>query len=315
VKVLFVIPHFYRGMGVNTRYASHSVLKKEQRIQALDRLIFQIYGLFGAMHIGTLDHANARLTPLRSVTQFEFDIVICTTGRNHLLYDISCPASYYHQVDIESEPILLGFAAQKMMLELSGQYDYYCYLEDDIIINDPYFFVKLDYFNSQAPERHLLLPQRYETPWIQGKLKKYYYSKLYSDLGYHKQGEKVPAYRFDFLGKTIKLKQPGLVHAGCYFLTARQFDLLAETEAFANHEGILLDNALDAAASNAIGRHFIVFKADVDNMDYFEVEHGVGNMFDQIMLGPDGNISWSWSHESFDYKASDREELDRLNYR
>jgi len=315
VKVLFVVPHYYRGMGVNTRYASHSVLKKEQRIQALDRLIYQLYALFGPLHVGTLDHASSSLANMRSITQFEFDIVICTTGKDHLLYDISCPSLYYHHVDTKSEPIWLGFAAQRKMLELSGQYDYYCYLEDDIIINDPYFFIKLDYFNSQTPEQNLLLPHRYETPWIQGKLKKHYYSKLYSDLGCHEQGKNVCTYNFDFLGRTIKLKQPALVHSGCYFLTARQFEIIAETKEFANCEGIPLERALDLAASNAIGHHFVVFKADECNLDFFEVEHGVGNMFDQIKLESDGRIKWDWSHEGFDYKASEREEQGRLNYR
>jgi hypothetical protein len=299
-------------MGTNTRYASHSISKKTQRINALDRLIFQIHALFGALHIGTRDHAKATLARLISVTQFEFDIVICTVGRDHLLDDISCPSIYYHQINVKSEPIWLGFAAQKKMEELKGGYDYYCYLEDDIVIHDPYFFIKLNFFNSKTPDQHILLPQRYETPWVQNSLKKHYYSKLYSDLSRRNPDGDVDKYNFDFLGSSIQLVQPGLVHAGCYFLNAQQFDMLVRTREFANNEGIPLDYALDLAASHSIGRHFKVFKADICNMDFFEVEHGVGNMFNQIKLESDGYISWQWSHKGLDFKASDKEEVDRL---
>lgn len=314
MKVLFVVPHYYRGMGANTRYASHSIRKKRQRVYALDRLIFQIHALYGSRQIKTLnhDHAKAALGWAQSTTQNEFDIVICTAGRDHLLYDISCPSSFYHHQQLQSEPIWLGFAAQRFMLDQKGRYDYYCYLEDDIILHDPYFFAKLRFFSDMAPAHHLLLPQRYETPWIIDGLKKQYYTKLYSDYAEHLKPDMALQYSFDFLGCRIELTQPGLIHAGCYFLNAEQFAYISDKPEFASHRDVPLDRALDAAASLAISSHFLVFKPAGNNLDFFEVEHGVGNMFDQITLQPDGVISWDWSSASFDFHASDQRQAKQL---
>ena len=312
MKVLFLVPHYYRGMGNKTRYASHSSSKRGQRIQALDRLIFQIHALYGNRQIKTVDHAAAVLGKASSVTQFEFDIVICTTGHHHLLHEISCPSSFYHHLPLQSEPIWLGFAAQKVMRDQHGRYDYYCYLEDDIILHDPYFFIKLQFFNSKTPINHLLLPQRYETPWANGMLKKNYYSKIYSDYTSHKKPELALRYQFEYLGYPIELVQPGFVHAGCYFLNAVQFELLVATPEFGNYSGVPVDRALDLAASLAVGSHFVVFKASGGNLDFFEVEHGVGNMFDQVTLQEGGCISWSWDNKTLDFKGSDEQEADLL---
>ncbi len=314
MKVLFVVPHYYRGMGDNTRYASHSNRKKAQRIQALDQLIFQIHSLYGNRHIKTInhDHEKAALRWAQSTTQNDFDIVVCTTGHDHLLYEISCPGNFYHHLKLQSEPIWLGFAAQRFMLDQKGRYDYYCYLEDDIILHDSGFFIKLRFFNDTAPAHHLLLPQRYETPWIIDGLKKQCYTKVYSDYAEYIKPERALHYSFDFLGCPIDLVQPGLVHAGCYFLSAEQFEYVSGKPEFANYQDVPVDRALDAAASLAIASHFLVFKPSGSNLDFFEVEHGVGNMFDQIALQPDGVISWSWSQDQFDFSASTPQELKQL---
>lgn len=44
-----------------------------------------------------------------------------------------------------------------MVLKLClGKYDYYCYLEDDLILYDFWFFVKLKWFNYYVGNNNLL---------------------------------------------------------------------------------------------------------------------------------------------------------------
>ena len=59
-------------------------------------------------------------------------------------------------------PKHLGFEAQRFRSRLGESYDLYCYFEDDLIINDPWFFRKIDWFRSHVGDDCLLLPHRVE---------------------------------------------------------------------------------------------------------------------------------------------------------
>lgn len=48
------------------------------------------------------------------------------------------------------------------MKRLIDQFDYFCYLEDDILIADPLFFDKQLWFSGQFGDDCMLQPNRYE---------------------------------------------------------------------------------------------------------------------------------------------------------
>jgi hypothetical protein len=78
--------------------------------------------------------------PANQPYQHDLDIVVCTTGAWHLLDRVGVPRAFYTHQICDTEPMLLGFECHRVMRERLGQYDYYCYLEDDIILLDPWFF-------------------------------------------------------------------------------------------------------------------------------------------------------------------------------
>ena len=45
---------------------------------------------------------------------------------------------------------------------LAGDGDYFCYLEDDLILGDPWLFRKLAWFTREFGDDCLLQPNRYE---------------------------------------------------------------------------------------------------------------------------------------------------------
>ena len=60
-------------------------------------------------------------------------------------------------------PKFLGFEAQRFLAScLDESYDLYAYFEDDLIILDPGFFRKIDWFRGQAGDECVLLPHRIE---------------------------------------------------------------------------------------------------------------------------------------------------------
>ena len=56
-------------------------------------------------------------------------------------------------------PKHLGFEAQRFLASrLDSEYDLYAYFEDDLIILDPWFFRKIDWFRSQAGNDCVVFP-------------------------------------------------------------------------------------------------------------------------------------------------------------
>ena len=60
-------------------------------------------------------------------------------------------------------PRHLGFEAQRFLASrLDQEYDLYAYFEDDLIVLDPWFFRKIDWFRSQAGDSCVVFPHRVE---------------------------------------------------------------------------------------------------------------------------------------------------------
>lgn len=290
MKVLFVIPHYYKGVAEKTRYASHSIAMRANRLQVLDTLIFKLHLLFGRSHYGAV-HDMMIMEEMPNPFALDVDVMVCTTGDDHLVGDLSCEKIYFEHVPVECEPLVLGFAAHRIMRDHLGRYDYYCYLEDDILIHDQFFFKKLEIFNANSPLEHLLQPQRFESCMFNGKLKNGFLTKVYPDYRTVTPPVDAANYTLDVLGVPITLERTTHPHAGSFFLNAEQFAHLAQNEDFVSPEGVSRAMILDAAASMSISRHFTIFKPARSCMSFFEVEHGHSNMIDQISLG-DRGVRW-----------------------
>jgi hypothetical protein len=301
MKVLFVVPHFYKAQGVNTRYASYSAPLREARREVLDRLIMNLHRLFGTGHYGA-QHQAMKMVALPNPFAFTFDLKICTTGDSHLIDALSSPAHYYQHVASDAEPLLLGYFCHNVLKTYAGMYDYYCYLEDDILIHDPYFFKKLEFFNQRTPETHLLQPQRYDCAFFDGRAHSTFLTKVYPDYQTRTPAPGDPLLRYDmeFLGVPVRLEQTTHPHAGSFFLTEAQFQRLLSSPDFGHTQHVNRKMALDHAATLAIAKNFVVLKPDSTCMSFFEVEHGIINMLKQVSLDDEGNVQWYWDPAQFD---------------
>ena len=78
-------------------------------------------------------------------------IYVLYDGTHHVLnrLDSVFHHSFYHFVSSPANAKLLGFEVQKFLASsLAEDYDYYCYLEDDLLIHDTLFFDKLHWFKA-----------------------------------------------------------------------------------------------------------------------------------------------------------------------
>lgn len=159
MRILFTISHFFQPSD-GSRYGSQGK-DPQPRIQALTACISSLHKLFGKSQ-ASFDIAQGAAKPANQSQVNNIDIVICTTKNQHLLDQLSLPADLYKHYRTNAEPMLLGFECQALLRDCLGAYDYFCFLEDDIILHDPWLFVKLNWFNKQVGDNALLQPNRYE---------------------------------------------------------------------------------------------------------------------------------------------------------
>ncbi len=145
MRILFTIAHFFNP---NTN-GKHGSQRKDPRprILALGRSLAALHQLFSKSQ--STIHIGQRLAfPANQPQSYELDVIICTTQNNHLLNQLPLPAHLYQHYPTKAEPLMLGFECQALLRDCLGKYDYYCFLEDDLILHDPWLFIKLNWFTQ-----------------------------------------------------------------------------------------------------------------------------------------------------------------------
>ena len=163
MRLLVAIPHYFDP----TREAGnrdHGSLAGDPapRSEALTACILALHQLIGIPQV-IIDIATRQTKPANSrLTATKLDIVVCTTRGQHLLPRVPLDRDAFRHHPTNAEPRLLGFECHAALYERLGDYDYYCYLEDDLILRDPWFFAKLGWFYAHVGPGAVLLPNRYE---------------------------------------------------------------------------------------------------------------------------------------------------------
>lgn len=190
------------------------------RLVALSACIASLHQLFGpAQHI--INNATRVAQAANQPISGPVDVVVCTTGGNHLLDSLSMPDGAYQHNATGCPPLLLGFECHAVLRDRLGEYDYYAYLEDDLISRDPWLFVKLGWFTEQLGDDVLLQANRYEVGPLGLVHKAYLDGDL--DVGvtapFQDVGE-APSLTSRVMGTPLTFRRARNPHAGCFFLNA-----------------------------------------------------------------------------------------------
>lgn len=281
MRILFTISHFFQPSD-GSRYGSQGK-DPQPRIQALTACVGALHKLFGKSQ-ASFDIAQGVAKPANQSQVHNIDIVICTTKNQHLLEQISLPSDLYKHYRTNAEPMLLGFECQALLRDCLGAYDYFCFLEDDIILHDPWLFVKLNWFNKQAGDNALLQPNRYELS-PPGNSKKIYIDGNLSPLltaNFQNLADQ-PELQAQILGQTVIFRRATNPHSGCYFLNVPQMNYWAQQPHFLDRDSSFF-SPLESAASLGIMRTFRIYKSIPQQANFLEVEH-YGNAWSQKLLG------------------------------
>ena len=286
MRVLFAIAHYYNDKGGGF-YGS---LKPDPapRIAALARTVLGLHHNLSAAQ-GLLDGSRRRIVPTNRAIAQQVDVVICTTGGNHVLGKLAGISRLFRHHPTSAEPMLLGFECHDVLRKGLGDYDYYVYLEDDILLGDPYFFRKLQWFSSVFGDDALLQPNRYELHPLQPLVKLY----IDGDLADPSIGARIqdvrerPRLEAEFLGDKLVLSRVNNTHGGCFFLNQRQMAHWAGRPYFLDRDTSFA-GPLESAATLGVTRTFRVYKPARENAAFLEVHHQ-GNRYLGAKLKLDPN--------------------------
>jgi hypothetical protein len=274
MKILITIPHYYRPRGQTDEGRTHGSVTRtaEFRAGALAACVTALRERFGPPQC-VLEHVSKTARRLEPREPAQVDIVVCTVGDDHLLGQLAVPPDWLEQHATAAQPLLLGYECHAVLRQRLGSYDYYCYLEDDLIVSDAWLFRKLAWFGRHFGAGKLLQPNRYEAGphplvrkiYVDGDLPAHC-TTPYQDI------REEPELAADALGSSVVFRRTSNPHAGCFFLSAAQMECWARQPYFLDRSAVFI-GALESAATLGIMRTFQVYKPALENGDFLEVRH------------------------------------------
>lgn len=219
--------------------------------------------------------------------------MLSTAGERHAPAQLDLPQGMYERRDFPNvDPKLLGFTCQDVLKEHRGEYDYCCYMEDDLVVHDPLFFQKLAWFDALFGTESVLLPHRFEYN------ERCVFPKGYVETdGFETGSELVESLSFaqkyiDFSERPVltaampggdmrfvKARNP---HAGCFFLTAAQFERWLSRPYYGERTGEF-SSTFENPATWGLIRTFGVYKSDFSRAAFFEIEHAGARFLGQSL--------------------------------
>ncbi len=275
MRILVAIPHYFDHGRDRRRGTGHGSLagNPAPRVEALTQCISALHQLFGGSQVmidqirGDRRPANALLASSR------LEVIVCTTRGEHLLDHLHLCRDAVRHWPTDAEPHLLGFACHRALSERQGAFDFYGYLEDDLILRDPLFFAKQTWFQGQFGPGAVLLPNRYEVVRRGPAWKAYIDGDLPPELTTPFQDlAQAPELMARCLDVEVAFHRPLNPHSGCFFLTGEQLGSWAE-RTDPHKPDTTFVGPLESAATLALMRAFRVYKPARHVAAFLEIEH------------------------------------------
>lgn len=278
MKILVTIPHFHNASG-NGAYGSTGP-ESARRAEALSQAIAGIHQFLGprqaflyCLHNPVPGRGNGRLVKVNEQAADAVDIAVCTVGQNHLIDRLSVPKSLFHHQPVQADPMMIGFACRQILKAHLGKYDFYCYLEDDLCIGDPYFLSKISWFTRTFGNEALVLPHRYELATAEPLHKLYIDGPVRPDFTARWQNiDDRRHLESEFLGAPVAFERWSNPHSGCFFLNAAQMEKWAAAPDFLDGD-CSFAGPLESAASLGIMKNFRIYKPAFKNAGFLEIHH------------------------------------------
>ena len=272
MRILLAVVHYWDPEGGG----QHGSLRPNPRprIEAFQQQLLALQRM-GARQAQLNIQAMAA-DPANSQLQHSIDIKVITDGEHHVLDRLDLPYRGLFQMVVAqpASPKHLGFEAQRFLASrLDEDYDLYAYFEDDLIVLDPWFFRKIDWFRSQAGDGCVVFPHRIELApephavdrfFIDGPMPE---SELRRILP-----EPEAAIGAQWPGGTLYFESPSNPHAGCFVLSRSQLHHWTQQPHWQDGDSSWV-SPLESAATLGIAKTFRLFKPVMAQASWLEIQH------------------------------------------
>ena len=283
LKVRVVIPHYCSDQGSAQHYGSTRPGNRDKRIVALGRTLGALRQL--TLQAGTNDYIfnhspspgpaplPQQKPPVVQPHPIDLEVVVCVTGDAWLEGALRAFARTFRGVRLElTNPIKLGLGARDLLLKTDPVPDLSMYMEDDLVIHDPLFFEKQDWFLKRANDQAALMPHRYELDFDDGGISRRLFVDGYieepaSDLFPWQAQEK--AAQGMFRNESVSFDMANNPHSGCFVLSAGQVQQLRD-QGVPEQQWV---GPLETAATFTPAHCFPVYKPSLSCRDFLTIEH------------------------------------------
>jgi len=272
VRILLAVVHYWNPEGGGL----HGSLRPNPRprIEAFQQQLLALQRLGG--HQAQLNMASMAAEPANNLLKHSIDIKVITDGEHHILNRLDEPYRGLFQMVITepSSPKHLGFEAQRFLASrLDQNYDLYVYFEDDLIVLDPWFFHKIEWFRMQTGDDCLILPHRIELAPHPHAVDRFFIDGPMPDKELRMV---VPnpeaAIAAQWPGGTLYFESPRNPHAGCFALSASQLHHWSIQPWWQDGDTSWI-SPLESAATLGIAKTFRLFKPVMAQASWLELQH------------------------------------------
>lgn len=201
---------------------------------------------------------------LTSFAHCDLFILINTIPDQHIISHLpDYQRRYIHVLETsDCDPMYVGFRAQDEFIKRLNDFDWFLFIEDDIVVHDSSFLEKLERFNQKCGYNNaVLLPNRYEMCEDQ---------KTYIDLAI------VPEIAWNKLSEVevegIKFAECANPHSALYCLSRSQLQHWMKSGRNWCNQNLMV-GPLESAATFCLLECFKLFKPHPTNLHFLEVRH------------------------------------------
>jgi len=272
MRILLAIVHHWNPEGGG----AHGSLRQDPgpRIEAFQQQLLALQRL--GLRQAQLNMAAMEAQPANQELQHQIEIKVITDGQHHILDRVAPPYKHLFQMVITEPPTPkhLGFEAQRFLASrLDRGYDLYGYLEDDLVIHDPWFFRKIDWFRRHVGDDCVLLPHRIEFSSEPHAVDRFYIDGAMpeKDLRFVVP-DPAPTLAAEWPGGQVLFESPQNPHAGCFFLGPAQLQHWIQQPHWQDGDCAWI-SPLESAATLGIAKTFRLYKPSMAMAGWLELQH------------------------------------------
>ncbi len=211
---------------------------------------------------------QAKLCPVH----VELHLFVC--GEHWLQEVVECYASRIHLHHVElDDPQLLPLEAVRQLLDMADPADLSMYLEDDLVVQDPYYLDKLIWFCQRTNNQFVLMPHRRELSvanapkclYVDGPIKEHD-----QEQSVWASDEQVFANGRFWDGQDIEFVEASNPHSGSFCVSSPQLEKIRQ----APWPPPSFVGPLETAATGAVFSQFPVLKTSWACRNFLSLEHG-----------------------------------------